>query len=428
MERLLKSIFIFTLFFSNLTYADETLDQLREAYKLIKQARKEQKKQEAVEQANDIDMVVCIQCPQISNLAGEINKAMRNMVETGQIDLKERGALEEIEKLEAMYYIVENDLEAQNLIESDTPQEPCSFYQLDVYLKDFTRQPLQSGDLTEIFSFEIPFQNINSIHYRPIDEKGRYYFYQAAPPDNDKIIVVHMKRDGKPTVTYFQKGTMPKPSDSDYMRKYHRQKIEAQIAADLSEEEGNTKTVDRIEGKEYWGGLNQYESETSKWTYGFAIAHKDNLPRKLILLKGEDRTEITEGLNVKTNVEVSDRDQEVSVALAGDQQDYLRLTAEANGDYRASVPFAVKVDAFDIGANGEISQNQDGNEARVSFFSEGDNLINLRAHRGNNGVDTYNVGNTYQDVLGGSLSVEYQQKRGPELSEKGVWFRFSRSF
>ncbi len=411
--------------------ASETLDELQEAYKLVRQARREMKRQQANQAPQPPEeLVVCIQCPQINGLVGDINRAMGRMVENGQIELSERGALEEIEKLEALYYIVENDLEVRQLQGDDSIQEPCSFYQLDIYLQNISSEPLRPSELTEIFSFDIPLHQISSLHYRRRDELGRYYFYRAAPPDQDKIIKVHLPREGRPTVTYYQMGMMPSPSDSDYMRERHRRQVERDLENSLTAEEGEeAREVESIYGMEYWGNLGQYESESSKWTYGVAVAHKDNLPRRILLLQGEDETQLIGGVRMRTEVEVSDRDQEVQVAFGDEHEEYLRLKAEADGDYRASVPVGFSLEEYSLSASGEVAQTESGQEASMSFFSNGSRLMNVRAKNNNDGSQSLNVGNSYDDVfLGGTLSVEYERNNREEGDSEAVWFRYVQRF
>jgi hypothetical protein len=429
----LKALWV--ILFGNLVglclHANENLNQLQETYNLVREARREMKRQETQEQAAPPeDLVVCIQCPQINGLVGEINRAMGHMVENGQIELSERGALEEIEKLEALYYIVENDLEVRQMVGDDSIQEPCSFYQLDIYLQNINSEPLRPSELTEVFSFTIPLHQIRSLHYRRRDEKGRYYFYRAAPPDQDKIIKVHLPRDGLPTVTYYQMGTMPSPQESDYMRQRLRQQLDRDLEASLAlEENAQSREVEQIYGMEYWGNLGQYESENSRWTYGVAVAQKDNLPRRILLLQGEDETQLVGTMRMRTEVEISDRDQEVQVAFRDEHHEYLRLKAEADGDYRAAVPFAFSLEEYSLGANGELAQTESGQEANLSFFSDGARLINVRARNNNDGTQSLNVGNSFDDVfLRGTLSVEYERKNNPVGDSEAMWFRYVQRF
>lgn len=440
MVKLVLNLFLFfTLLSPPEAYANETQDRLREAYKVVRQARREWKKQkraeEQIQRQEEENLVVCIQCPKINGLVGDINKAMERMVEQGDIPMSERGALEEVEKLEAMYYIVENDLDVRAKMGNDTIQEPCSFYQLDVYLRTINQEPLRPSELTEIFTINIDRQqidSINSIHYRSPDEKGRYYIYRAAPPNQDKIIRVHLPRDGQPTVTYFQMGQMPTPEESDFIRKRLKRQtqkdIESSVETDPDGEE--SLEVEKIYGMEYWGSLGQYRSESSKWTYGVAMAHKDNLPRRILLLQGEDETKLTESMKVRTEVEVSDRDQEVNFSLSDTDREYLRLKAEADGDYRAAIPFHIGLTDYQFGAKGDVAQTNEGQEARVSLTHEDSTLINLRAKRNNDGTDIINVGNTYDDVLGGSVSVEYERanKVLPSGNKEQFWLRYRVNF
>lgn len=423
---------VITSIFNGTALASEEMDSLREAYKFVRQARRELKKQQAQErdlQAED-NLVVCIQCPQINGLVGDINKAMGQLVKDGQIEISERGALEEIERLEAMYYIVENDMEVRRM-KGDDFVEPCGFYQLDIYLQEINNTPIRPEELTEIFSFNVDLNKINSIHYRRRDEHGRYYFYRAAPPDQDKIIRVHLPREGQATVTYFQRGTLPAPYESDYMKRFHRERLSEEQRALLEAESGseNKLAVEKVYGLDYWGELGHYKSESSEWTYGVAVAHKDNLPRRILLLQGRDETELFEGLKMKTEVEVSDRDQEVNVAFGDEHRDFLRLKAEADGDYRAALPFNMRVNGFDVGADGEIANTQDGNEVRLSFVNEGSRLLNVSGRRGNDDSQSISVGNSYNDVfLGGTLSVEYERSKNTIGDNEKVWFRYFQRF
>lgn len=430
-------LFLFSSVVNFEIHANSTTETLREAYKVVREARREWKKQQRIEeeQQQEENLVVCIQCPRINGLVGDINKAMEKMVQQGDIEISERGALEEIERLEAMYYIVENDLDTRAKMGDDTIQEPCSFYQLDIYLKTIGNEPLRPSELTEIFTFNIDpqqIQNINSIHYRRPDEKGRYYIYRAAPPNNDKIIRVHLPREGQPTVTYFQMGEMPSPEESDFIKKRLRRQAQKDIENSLGKDASgeDVSEVEKIYGMEYWGSLGQYQSESSKWTYGVAMAHKDNLPRRILLLKGEDETQLFEGFKVRTDVEVSDRDQEVNFSLADTDREYLKLKAEADGDYRAAIPFNIGISEYRFGAKGDIAQTNEGQEASLSLTHDNSTLINVRAKKNNDGTQIYNVGNRYDDVLGGSVSLEYERanKVMPDGNKERFWVKYSVSF
>lgn len=438
MQKQSLSLILFFLFFiPSVAQADEDKERLREAYKIVREARKEWKRERKAEEqrkanqerASQEDLVICVECPKILDLVGDINKTMNHMLENGEISIAERGALEEVERLEGLYYIVENDISGKPLTGNDLSEGPCSFRKLDIYLKDLNSEPLRESELTEIFSFNISWaqvERIKALHFRSNGEKGRFYFYRAAPPNQDKIIRVHLPRDGRPTVTYFQMGMVPELMESDLMR----EKITARMRKDVQDSlAAEGEEVKKLYGMDYWGTLSEYESETSKWTYGVAMAHKDNLPRRILLVKGEDETKITENLRMRTEVELSDRHQEVVMSLSDAHRKYLTLEAEADGDYRAALPFSFEVRDFALSAHGDIAHTEEGEEATLRFSRNGSSLINMRVKKKKDGSESIHVGNEFEGVfLGGTLSVEYEKSDALDGDSEKMWLRYSQRF
>ncbi len=434
--RLFKILVFSFLMGSNLCYleshANETIDDLREAYKAFRKYRKEAKKYKPIINAHDIgenvEVSVCASCPQISDLAGSINKTMIHMVENNQIDISEVGALEEIERLEAMYYLIQYDMENAKELPGNTPLEECSFYSLDVYLTKFEREPIANERMTEIFRFNVPLDDVNALHFRNKAEKGRYYFYRAKWPHHDKIIRVHVPANTKEaTVAYLQLDQIPNMEDSQLLKKVERQKRKKRLQENTVPKEEPPK----VYGMEYWGGLSRYKSDKSEWEAGFALAHKDNLPRRILLLKGRDEAEIMQNLKLNTEVEVSDRGQEVRLRLNYQGQDYLRLKGEADGDYRAEIPFELHIQEYALMTKGNVARTEDGEEAEVSLYHDGSSILHVRGKRGDDNSENLTIGNTYRNILGGTVSIDYQEKRnsqGQDGNTETLWLRYQTKF
>lgn len=410
--------------------ASETITDLREAYKTYREYRKQAEKYGPVSVGleDEVEVSVCASCPQIADLAGAINKTMVHMVENNQIDLKEVGALEEIERLEAMYYLVHYDMEKAKILHPDFPLEECTLYQLDVYLHRFQRDPIANERLTEIFQFNVPLNDVRALHFRSRAEKGRYYFYRAEWPHHDKIIRIHIPANSKEaTVSYLQLDRLPNSEDSKFLQGLERKRRE--LLAQQNDKPGDEPP--KIFGMEYWGGLGSYKSDKSEWEAGFAVAHKDNIPRRILLLRGKDEAAITDNLKVNTEVEVSDRDQEVRMRLNYQGQDYLRLKGEADGDFRAEIPFEIHMQEYAFTTKGSIARTESGEEAALSFFQGGSSLVHIKTQRSLDNSQTVTVGNTYEDVLGGTVSLDYQRRRNA-LDENGnaetIWLRYQKQF
>lgn len=431
------AVFPFVLLFTLVHFSQvkaSTLEELEAAYKQYRELRKQGDKYMPISPtANNnesVEISICVSCPKITNLTGEVNKVMRHMVETNQIDNEELGTLEEVERLEAMYYVVQYDMEKAKQLIPDFPLEECVHYPLDVYLRYLDREPIADERLTEIFTFKVPLDNVNALHYRSRAEKARYYFYRAAYPHQDKIIRVYIPTSGQGqvTVSYFQLDKLPSRDESSLMKDIERKRREAQFNADP--ETGEEKP--KVFGMEYWGGLGRYKSETTEWEAGLAIAHKDNLPRRILLLKGKDESEIIEGLKLGTEVEISDRDQEVRFNLAYEGQDLVRFKGEADGDYRAEVPFQVSLQEYGFTTKGSIAKTESGDEAMISFFQDGASIIHVKGRKGIDNTQSVTVGNTFNDVLGGTVSIDYQRNKNPNDIEnpdqETFWVRYRSTF
>lgn len=405
----------------------ETVTRMREAYKKYREIKKEAEKYAPVVAETETEesyLNVCAGCPTVIPLTGDINKVMRKMIEEGQIDSSKVGALEEIERLEAMYYLVHYDIEKIKQTDPTFIFEECTFFPTGVYLSNINPEPLDNSRLTEIFTFSVPLDRINSVHYRSIKEKGRYYFYRAAYPHEDKIIQIHVPQNGEAQVTYFQLDHLPTGSESALMKDIEREKTKNTITV----EPATDKEKDLINGMEYWGSLTRYKSETSEWDFGVAVAHKKGLPRKIILLQGKDQTDLGLGIKMNSAVEVSDRDQEVRVGFGDEKQEYFRVKAEADGDYKAEIPFQITFQEFDFGTTGTVAKTNDGEEANLVFTRYNESILRVSAKRGVDNSEAYTIGNDYHDVMGGTVSLDYKKQKGGPGDSESVWLRYSKSF
>lgn len=428
-------IFIGALLTTGLAEAS-TLEELQEAYKQYRELRKQGDKYMPISLASETqestDVSICVSCPKIADLTGEINKVMRTMVESKQIDSEELGALEEIERLEAMYYIVHYDMEKVGQLLPGHPLEECLHYPLDIYLRSLDSEPLEGERLTEIFSFQVPLERVNALHYRSRTEKGRYYFYRAAYPHQDKIIRIHIpnKGHGEVTVSYYQLDQIPEVEKSVLMKKLERQRLAKQFKQDTQQE--NVEEEAKVFGMEYWGALGRYQSDSSQWQAGLAIAHKNNLPRRILILKGKDVSEIGAGLKLGTEVEVSDRDQEVRFRLAYQDQDLVRLKGEADGDYRAEVPFEISVQEYAFSSRGSIAQTESGQEAKISFYHNSSSIVHVQGKRGTDHSESVTIGNNFENVLGGTVSLDYKYNKNPNdeanPEQESIWLRYRSTF
>lgn len=195
----LKYFTIFILSINSILLFADDLDLLtkgvkdpKDAYKLLRAAYKEQRKinkAKKIENNGLIQLETCIECNKINPLINEVNQVLKAMIDTKQVDPNVVGAIEQIEKLEAMY-IIAQDHESQVLKPEN--EDGCQIIPGEVFLKDPLKQRIPEDQLTQIMSFNIPLEKMESIHIRNPLEKSRTYYYRAAKPNQNIIIRVHI--------------------------------------------------------------------------------------------------------------------------------------------------------------------------------------------------------------------------------------------
>jgi hypothetical protein len=212
--------------------------------------------------------------------------------------------------------------------------------------------------------------------------------------------------------------------------KMEREKRNEQIKKELEGLDGEEEST--VYGMEYWGGLGRYKSESSEWEAGLAIAHKDNLPRRILLLRGKDESQLSEDLSLGTEIEISDRDQEVRMRLTYQGQEYLKLKGEADGDYRAEIPFEIALEEYSFVTKGSVAKTEDGEEAALSFYQDGASLVHVKARKANDDSEVITIGNTFREkILGGTISLDYQKHDkvpDPQGNRETLWLRYRASW
>ncbi|MCP4913098.1 MAG: hypothetical protein GY909_08260 [Oligoflexia bacterium] len=391
----------------------------REAYKVIRKAYKEQRrlnKAKAQEQQGLVQLQVCAGCAQINPVINEVNKILRKMIDTKQVDKSKVGDLEQIEKLEAMYIISERDISHQSVVLND---DGCDFYPKEVYLRDPLAMQITEDNLMEIFSFNIPMEKIRSLHIRNDREKTRTYYYRAAPPNDDIVIRVFVPKEGQPVVQYMFHG------DQEDIRKKVAQEARKKSLKGLRLQGTGLQGEKK---KDAWGGLWEAKTETTDWKFGLEIEQKDNIPRRLTILKGSDSTEIFNDVYIRTNAEVSDRRQGLNLGLGDHQSDYFRVNLKADGRYAASVPFEIETSVISLDA-GEIEVNQEENRIRAGLRMGGTQLFHLTGVQNReNGDESIGLSRTFDYDNGGSLSIEFKDESINSTKEQTVWLRYSLDF
>ncbi|MDC1174693.1 hypothetical protein OAT67_04840 [Bacteriovoracaceae bacterium] len=399
-----------------------SIDDPIEAFKTIRKAYKEQRKQEKLkEKENDnlIQLEVCVSCNKLNPLINEVNQVLKVMIETKQVDPTIVGAVEQIEKLEAMYIISEHHESQASLPVND---ENCQISPGEVYLRDPMRERILEEDLIQIMSFNIPLHKLMSIHIKDPLEKSRTYYYQAAKPNDNIIIRVYVPTEGAPTVQYLYKGDI-----EDLKRRIkieaHRKKLADELRA-KNKENSEDKKEDN-----YWGGLATYEGDNSSWEAGLAIEHKNNLPRKLVLLRGKDRTEIFENTYISSEVEVSDRRQKFKLGLSDGENSYFNVKVKADGRYYAEVPFELRTQTISL-TDGVLATSGKVDEVRAGIKYENIQLFHLSgvSNRENNDHSISVNKNIYSSQNNGVVSMQFKDERVQGTKEQSMWIRYTLDF
>lgn len=421
-------VFTFILTSFNLLQAEDTQyssrsiesgGDLKEAYKLVRRAYKEQRKQikaQEKEKSRLVQLEVCVACDQINPVINDINIILRKMVDENHVDTTKIGDIEQIEKLEAMYIISQRDTSDKSVVVLD---DGCDFYPKEVYLRNPFGVRIDESQLTEIFSFNIPMEKIVSMHIRDNKEKSRTYYYRAAKPNEDTIIRVHVPKEGEPTVQYMHHG-----DPAALRRKVDKEIRRRELAREAALRNKNAKS----NGNGNWGGLWESKSETTDWKFGLEVERDGNLPKHITILKGSDSTEIFNDVYVRTNAELSDRKQGLNLGLGDHRTDYLRFNMKADGRYSASVPFQIETDVISLD-NAELEYTDEENRIAAGLRMGDTHIFNLTGVQNREeGTESYGVSRSFTDPYGGSISIEFKDEHMNTTREQTVWIRYSLDF
>ncbi|CBW26319.1 putative exported protein [Halobacteriovorax marinus SJ] len=380
-------------------------EDLREAYDMYREIKKaggfelvEVPKESVRETA------LCVSCHKLSGLTKEVNKVLLALAENeDKLDPSKR-TVEEVEGLSALYHytLSEGDFFKESVCERFDDSHNREF---DENI-DFSRAHILASN-------EIPIANLNSFHLR--DGKKRTFFYKAKG-EEDLYIRIDVHDQEKARITYYKLNTVAASGSNG-------------AGSSVAQEPARKKK--KRESWSLWTGSSeddepQTESESHiSYGAGVSIEHKDHLPRKLTLIKGNSFTTLGSALGVKTSTELSTKEQVASISLSSSKgDDYAKLELDKDV-LELQVP--TKVDILDSGLKLETVFSMNSNEEQeVSFSLAGErrastSLILRRDERGNSGT----LARTQRFGESQSLSVQFT---GGDSRSNEAWIRYELAF
>ncbi len=412
--RVIKSFSLFTLFTLSLLLGSVSFSSERDDFKdIFKTVRKAYKMQRA-ERKNKEDSMsgvkefeLCIGCVQTKSLTKEVNKILFVLSEQEEKKNPKNQSLEAVEGLEAMFhYTMKPSVFGEK---ADCYKQRDGFH--NSTLGDF--EDIQSQI---VFSKDIDLSKVEALHIRSGVKKT--YYYRAKAPHRDIVVRLDIHGDDQAKITYY-KMDMTKS-------------LKAEIVSEKSKKVHAEKRKKTKKQAETWGAFSngvreagETDDDYADFGMGFSLEHKNNLPRKLTLLKGSSNTPITSDISFKSKAEVSSKRVGAQVSLADKKgEDYVSLRVKTD---EAEIVIPTTIDLFlsDLVVEAEFSATTNEEQRmRFNLAGEQDRRTTLEFQNSRSGSSVA-LERRYQISNAQSFSVKLAT--GSD-SESSAFLRYQLSF
>lgn len=364
-KNLLFTLLVCSFLTSVLSYSSDK-DELKEIFKKVRiayKAHREKRKSDNSKKEEDAlanaQFELCIGCIETRSLTEEVNKVLFKLSKQEEKKDPSKRSLEIVEGLEAMFHYT---MKPSGIGQGQTSD--CS-KGLDGFINS------EFGKFNEtqsqvVFSKNVDIGRIEALHLRNGPKKT--YYYRAKPPHRDIVVRVDVHGDEQARITYY-KMEMTELLQDEIRAENEHIRIAAEIAAE---------NKDKKNSIESWGAFSDSvrdEDETDEdyvdFGVGFSLEHKNNLPRKITLLKGSSVTPVSDNVFFKSSAEVSTKKVGANFSLAGKGgDDYVRLKMKTN-EAELSIPTTIDIFSSDVFLEAELSATTN-NEQRLRFNLAGE--------------------------------------------------------
>ncbi|GEM_PF-6292578 len=345
------------------------------------------------------DEKLCIYCDSLTPLIEDVNEIILKTAEIEDAKNPENRTLEQVSGFDALYHYTfsENYL---------TGESTCERF--DDSINNENVEDIDLEKSTILISDQIPIEKINAIQIR--DKKKRTYFYRGEGEDKNIIIRIDVHDSEKAKVTYYRlKKKLIDNSNKEKKKKSDKEDSWELWASSSDEDE---EVVDSSSDKVDYG-------------VGISIEHKNNIPKKLTLVKGKSFTSVAEIFAVKTESEISTKKQQVSMSIASREgDDFAKIDLEKD---HAELQIPMSIDILDSGLKLKTKYSITSNKEQKVYFSLD----------GEKGASTSLV--LKNDISGTSAELSRTQKFGESqmvsfqivgerYGEKEAWLRYELAF
>jgi len=271
----------------------------------------------------------CSHCPALNEMARHVNQIMREI----NHQKPHANTLVEIEKLEALYYLVEEGGEHPG----------CQLIDLNSLSEEEINLAAVKRHL--IFSKDISLENINAFHLR--ERRKKIYMYRGKGTDHNKIVMITVPLKGKAIIQYYKVAKNSPPEHAGPL---------------ISPEKPKAKKARRLHG--YYTKISS-GLQTVKDSAGYNLhigptveMDKNNLPKNIILVEASGNVAAA-GLTFAGELNLSSKKQSMHGSISRKNKEYLQGKVDNTGDVHLSIPYKFNISKhlFDVSYDTNLNQN-----------------------------------------------------------------------